>query len=76
MGRIQGQKLWEHNFEITGDLKGPLCGQTFWLGFEAPETRHLAAGLAATPFFPPIRAYQSKSETEQHKIDFLPEIDR
>ena len=34
---IQGQKLWEHDSEITGDPKAPLRGPTFWSSFEAPD---------------------------------------
>ena len=34
---VQGQILWEHDSEITGDPKGPLCGPTFWSGFEASD---------------------------------------
>ena len=32
---VQGQKLCEHDFEITCDPKEPLRGPTFWLGFES-----------------------------------------
>ena len=37
-GGVQGQKSWKHDFEITGDPKGPTSGSTFWLGFEAPDS--------------------------------------
>ena len=36
-GGVQGQKSWKHNFEITGEPKGPTGGSTFWLGFEIPD---------------------------------------
>ena len=36
-GGVQGQKTWEHDFEITSDPKGPQRGPTFWLGFEVPD---------------------------------------
>ena len=32
---VQGQKFWEHDSEITSDLKGLQRGPTFWSGFEA-----------------------------------------
>ena len=32
-GEVQGQKLWKYDFEITGDPKIPLRGQTFCLCF-------------------------------------------
>ena len=31
---VQGQKSWKHDFEITGDPKGPPSRSTFWSGFE------------------------------------------
>ena len=34
---VQGQKVWEHDFEITGDPKGSRRGPTFWSGYEAPN---------------------------------------
>ena len=34
---VQGQKSLKHDFEITGDPKGPPSGSTFWLGFKAPN---------------------------------------
>ena len=33
---VQGQKSWNHYFEITGHPKGPPSGSTFWLCFEVP----------------------------------------
>ena len=30
----KGLKSWKHDFEITGDPKGP----TFWSGFEGPDS--------------------------------------
>ena len=33
-----GQKSWKHDFEITGDPKGPPGGSTFKLGFLRPQT--------------------------------------
>ena len=35
---VQGQKSWKHDFEITGDPKGPPSGSTSWSGFEAPDS--------------------------------------
>ena len=32
--RVQGQKIWKHDLEITGDPKVPPSGSTFWSGFE------------------------------------------
>ena len=29
---------WKHDFEITGDPKGPPSRSTFWSGFEAPDS--------------------------------------
>ena len=37
-GGVQGQKSWKHDFEITGDPKGPPTESTFWSGFEAPDS--------------------------------------
>ena len=37
-GGVQGQKSWKHDFEITGDPKGPPSGSTIWWGFEAPDS--------------------------------------
>ena len=37
-GGVQGQKSWNHDFEITSDPKGPPSGSTFWWGFEAPNS--------------------------------------
>ena len=34
---VQGQKSWKHNFEITGDPKGPPSGPTFCIGSEVPD---------------------------------------
>ena len=36
-GGVQGLKSWKHDFEITGDPKGPPIGSTFWSSFEAPN---------------------------------------
>ena len=36
---VQGQKSWKHDFEITGDPKGPPSGSTFWSCFEAPDSK-------------------------------------
>ena len=33
-GRVHG---WKHDFEITGDPKGPPIGSTFVSSFEAPN---------------------------------------
>ena len=34
--QVKGQKLWEHDSEITGDPNGSLRGPiTFWSSFEA-----------------------------------------
>ena len=35
VGAVQCLKSWKHDFEITGDPKGPPSGSTFWSGFEA-----------------------------------------
>ena len=37
-GGVQGLKSWKHDFEITGDPKGPPSGSTFWSGFEGPDS--------------------------------------
>ena len=37
-GGVQGQKSWKHDFEITGEPKGPPTGSNFWWGFEAPDS--------------------------------------
>ena len=37
-GGVQGQISRKHDFEITGDPKGPPSGSTFWWGFEAPDS--------------------------------------
>ena len=37
-GGVQGQESLKHDFEITGDPKGPLSWSTFWSGFEAPDS--------------------------------------
>ena len=37
-GGDQGQKCWKHDFDITGDPKGPPSGSTFWWGFDAPDS--------------------------------------
>ena len=31
-------KSWKHDFEITGDPKGPPSGSTFLSGSEAPDS--------------------------------------
>ena len=36
-GEVKGLKSWKHDFEITGDPKGPPIGSTFWSSFEAPN---------------------------------------
>ena len=36
-GGVQGLKSWKHDFEITGDPKGPPIWTTFWSSFEAPN---------------------------------------
>ena len=30
---LQGQKSWKHDFDITGDQKGPPCQVNFMVGF-------------------------------------------
>ena len=45
-GGVQGQKSWKHDFEIAGDTKGSLSGSTFWLGFEAPNSKRYPWGRA------------------------------
>ena len=37
-GGVQGQKSWKHDFEITGNPKGPFSGSTFWWGFKTPDS--------------------------------------
>ena len=34
---VQGQKIWKHDLEITGDRKGPPRRSTFWSIYEAPD---------------------------------------
>ena len=34
---VQGLKVWEQDYKITSDSKGPQRGPTFWSGFEAPD---------------------------------------
>ena len=36
-GVSQGQKIWNHDFEIIGDPKGPPSGSTLRSCFEAPD---------------------------------------
>ena len=48
-GGVQGQKRWNHDFEITGDPKGTPSGSTFWWGFKAPESYGYLWGRA--PFW-------------------------
>ena len=45
-GGGQGLKSWKHDFEITGDPKGPPSGSTFWRGFEAPDSKGYLWGHA------------------------------
>ena len=44
-GGVQGLKSWKHDFEITGDPKGP-SGSTFWSGFEALDSKGYLRGHA------------------------------
>ena len=34
---VQGQKLWEQDFEIKTEPKAPKRGPTFWSDFKAPD---------------------------------------
>ena len=36
---VKGQKVWEHDFEITSDPKGHQRGPTFWSYFEGPDPK-------------------------------------
>ena len=38
-GGVQGKKLLEHDFEITGGPNGPHRGRTFWASFEASDPK-------------------------------------
>ena len=65
---LRGQKSWKHDFEITGDPKGPPGGSTFSLGFLRPQT------CKATPF---VKAQkQSKITNMAQNRDFSIPIDR
>ena len=35
---FQSLKSWKHDFEITGDPKGPPSGSNFWSGFGGPDS--------------------------------------
>ena len=55
---VQGQKSWKHNFEITGDAKGPPSGSTFLLGFEITDwimgqkvSKHINYSMYGHTFF-------------------------
>ena len=54
---VQGQKDWEHDFDITRDLKGPQHGPAFRSGFEGPDPQ-----APATPIFPQKGPQKLKSE--------------
>ena len=53
----------KHDFEITGDPKGPPGGSTFWWCFEAPD-------CGATPMF------RAKMSNKAQNQDLLTLIDR
>ena len=36
-GAVQGQKVWEHDFEITSEPNRPQRGPTFWSGLGAQK---------------------------------------
>ena len=52
-GEVQGQKVREHDFEITSDPKRTQRGPNFWSSFEAKTLRRQRGGHA---HFPPKRA--------------------
>ena len=60
-GGVQGQISWKHDFEITGDPKGPV-GQLFG-GVLRPQTHMGTCGAA-----PLFRAKKSKMANKAQKM--------
>ena len=60
------KKSWKHNFEITGDPKGPPNGSIFWWGFEVPDPYMGICG--ATSFLGPKK---SKMAVKAQNQDYL-----
>ena len=56
-GGVQGQKSWKHDFEITGDPKGPPSGSTFGRVL-SPQTNRGTCGV--TTFFSPQKIGNGK----------------
>ena len=66
---LKSQKVWEHDFEITSDPKGPQRGPIFWSGL-----RRRSGGHA---HFPAKKGPQKlQSEIKCHNIDLTLAIDR
>ena len=51
---VQGQRSWKHDFEITGDPKGPTSGSNFWSGLVGPKKSKMANKAQNRYFFQSI----------------------